>query len=174
MRSYALELGKFQEKSGIHHDSSHYDEDFDRQVDMSMRQKLTSEKHWILESWLSGFMAQGVPGVLKVLVYCSDDAVRIDRIVNRDNVTVEEAKGNIQKRTHNNISKWSRMYAKEWTEWVVQKGRATTGEPINFWKESLYDVCIDTYSTNKEETLQTVLRNIGFSEHDQQPLLTVA
>src|SRR5258706_10750565 len=59
MRAYALEHGSFQEQEGLHHDSSHYSDDFDRQVDMDMRHKLETENHWIIESWLSGFLAQG-------------------------------------------------------------------------------------------------------------------
>ncbi len=157
MRAYALEHGSFEEQKGLHHDSSHYSDEFDRNVDMDMRSKLASEEHWIIESWLSGFLAQKVDGVLKVLLYCSDDAVRVDRIVNRDRVTVVEAKENIHKRTTNNITKWTRMYAPEWQDWVVGEGKATAGEPIDFWKPSLYDVCIDTYSKNQDQTLDEVM-----------------
>lgn len=157
MRHYALEHGSFEEQKGLHHDASHYSDDFDRQVDMDMRRKLSNQKKWIIESWLSGFLAQGVPEVLKVHVFCSDDAIRIDRIVNRDGVTVDEAKANMSTRYQNNLVKWRRMYAGEWREWVVDRDLALPNEPINFWKENLYDVLIDTYSTNKEQTLQTVL-----------------
>lgn len=157
MRAYAIEKGLFQEDRGLHHSAAAYDEEFDRKIDFGMRDKLTNENKWIVESWLSGFLAQGVPGVLKVLVYCSDDAVRIDRIVNRDDVTVEEAKEHIHKRYQTNLEKWSRMYGKEWEEWVVGAGRADAGEKIDFWKPSLYDLAIDTYSTSREETLDKVL-----------------
>ncbi len=160
MRQYALEHGSFEENKGVHHDASHYSDDYDREVDMSMRTKLETEEHWILESWLSGFLGQGVPKVLKVLVYCSEDAIRIDRIVNRDSVTVEEAKENIGKRYENNLKKWSRLYKKEWEEWVVGTGLATKDEPINFWKENLYDLVIDTYGSNREETVQRVLSTL--------------
>jgi cytidylate kinase len=95
--------------------------------------------------------------VLKVLLYCSDDAVRIDRIVNRDQVSVAEAKSNIQKRTQNNVTKWQRMYKQEWKEWVVSAGKATKDEAIDFWKPDLYDVVIDTYSTDRQQTLHRVL-----------------
>ncbi len=157
MRQYALEHGSFEEQKGLHHDSSHYSDDFDRQVDMEMRNKLATQDRWIIESWLSGFLAQGVPNVLKVLVYCSDDAIRIDRIVNRDRVTVGDAKANITKRYNQNLTKWSRMYKQEWLQWVVDRKLALADEPINFWKPNLYDVVIDTYSTNREQTLEKVL-----------------
>jgi len=157
MRAYALEKGLFQEKAGLHHSALHYEDDFDREVDMGMRQKLISEEKWILESWLSGFLAQGVKNVLKVLVFCSEDAVRIDRIVNRDQISVDEAKTHIHQRYQDNLTKWSRMYAPEWQEWVVAGGKASASDPIDFWRSDLYDLVIDTYSTNKEQTLQKVL-----------------
>lgn len=161
MRAYAEEKGLFQKNGGIHHDASHYEDDFDRQVDMGMRDKLEGESGWILESWLSGFLAQGVPDVLKVLVYCSDDSVRVDRIVNRDKVTVDIAKQNVNERYEANLSKWSRMYRPEWENWVVKVGKVAATEPIDFWRPDLYDVVIDTYSNNQQQTLQTVLNALN-------------
>ena len=158
MRAYALEQGLLDPASGkLHHSALAYGEDFDREVDFGMRSRLETGQGWILESWLSGFMAQEVPGVLKVLLMCSDDSVRIDRLVNRDNVTVDDAKRHIQERTEQNLGKWSRMYAQEWQEWVVGTGKVLAQEPIDFWRPELYDIVIDTYSTNKADTLQTVL-----------------
>jgi cytidylate kinase len=168
MRSYAQVKGLFQEKGGLHHDATHYEDDFDRQIDYGMRERLGSEQKWILESWISGFMAQQVPGVLKVLLMCSEDAVRIDRIVNRDQVTVEEAKENIQTRVTNNVTKWRRLYAKEWNEWVVQTGKASSTEEIDFWKPDLYDVVIDTYSTDPQQTMERVLEALYGIEDDHQ------
>ncbi len=157
MREYAKEKGLFDEKTGHHHDSSHYEDDFDRKIDFGMREKLSTEKGWILESWLSGFMAQDVDGVLKILMTCSDDAVRVDRIVNRDSVNVEAAKQNMQDRYDNNLQKWRRMYGDQWQEWVVGTGKLSADEPIDFWRPELYDIVIDTYSLNQEQTLETAL-----------------
>ena len=158
MRAYAIEKGIFRPESGTHHDAGHYDDAFDNQVDMGMREKLQREEKWILESWLSGFLAQGVNGVLKVLMRCSDDAVRIDRVVNRDQVTVEHAKKNMHDRYAANLTKWSRLYKEEWNEWVVKPGKVKKTDPIDFWRQDLYDLVIDTYSSNKDETLHKVLR----------------
>lgn len=161
MREYAKEKGLFQEQAGMHHDSRHYEDDFDRQVDMGMREKLETQHNWVIESWLSGFLAQGVDGVLKVLMVCSDDAVRIDRVVNRDQVSVEEAKTNMRDRYNANLAKWSRMYKDNWNDWVVKAGKVSADDPIDFWRPDLYDLVIDTYSTNKQETLNKVLNAIG-------------
>ncbi len=157
MRSYAIEKGLFNPSLSVHHSATVYDDDFDRQVDYGMREKVSTSEKWIIESWLSGFMAQNVPNTLKVLMICSDDAVRIDRIINRDGVDVLEAKKSIHERYQNNLQKWQRVYAKEWQEWVVETGKIPRSEPIDFWRTELYDLVIDTFSHNKEKTLQIVL-----------------
>ncbi|HCC84440.1 MAG TPA: hypothetical protein DEP87_02055, partial [Candidatus Pacebacteria bacterium] len=157
MRTYALEKGLFAQEAGLHHDSRHYEDDFDRQIDFGMRTKLESFHRQIIESWLSGFLAQGVPGVLKVLMYCSEDAIRIDRIVNRDQITVEEAKKNMHDRYVANLAKWSRLYYDQWQEWVVTRGIVKDTDPIDFWRPDLYDIVIDTYSTNQKQSLRIVM-----------------
>lgn len=157
MRSYAAEHNLFDSKLKLHHSSMAYDENFDRMVDMGIREKLETESKWIIESWLSGFMAQGVKGTLKILMICSDEAIRIDRVVNRDSVTVELAKENMHKRYQENLQKWSKMYANEWNEWVVKAGKAKADDPIDFWSPDLYDVVLDTYSLSKEQSLNKVL-----------------
>jgi cytidylate kinase len=157
MRAYAAEQGLFDDKNTLHHSSIVYGDDFDREVDMGMRQKLGTQEKWILESWLSGFMAQGVPAVLKVLLICSDEAVKIDRIVNRDLVTVAVAKEHIHERYNENLAKWSKLYAAQWQEWVVDPGTLPASEPIDFWRPELYDIVIDTFSVNRGEVLGKVL-----------------
>ncbi|MDH5533395.1 MAG: AAA family ATPase [Candidatus Pacebacteria bacterium] len=157
MRAYAAEKGLFDNNKKLHHKATHYEDEFDRQIDMGVREKLKTEKKWIIESWLAGFLAQEVPKTLKVLLICTDDAVRIDRIVNRDEVNVDEAKHHIKERYQDNLAKWSRMYEKEWKEWVVKPETLSIHNPIDFWNPKLYDVVIDTYSTNQSKTLDIVL-----------------
>ncbi|MCD8484887.1 AAA family ATPase [Candidatus Woesebacteria bacterium] len=129
MRAYAAEQGLLDPKSGkLHHSAATYSDDFDRQVDYGMRARLQKGEGWILESWLSGFLAQGVPDVLKVLMICSDEAVKVDRIMNRDDVPAEEAVANMRERYNTNYNKWSRMYQEEWENWVVTAGKAESGE----------------------------------------------
>lgn len=163
MREYAKEKGLFEENGGLHHDSSHYEDDFDRKVDFGMREKLEQEERWILESWLSGFLAQGVPNVLKVLMICSDEAVKIDRIVNRDNVSVDEVKKNMKARYDQNLAKWSRLYGEQWEEWIVKTGKMQKDEPINFWDPRLYDLVIDTYSQNQQASVDMVMEKLSSS-----------
>jgi cytidylate kinase len=170
MRKYAVEKGLYDDRQQIHHDAAAYDDDFDRQVDMGVREKLQEEEHWIIESWLSGFMAQHLPNVLKILVICSEDAVRVDRIVNRDSVTVEEAKRHIKHRYQINLAKWQRMYHQEWQRWAVEQGPATADDPIDFWRPDLYDVVIDTFSNNKKQALNLALDAVTRQSTAKQPV----
>ncbi len=157
MRQYAIDNGYFDPNQSVHHAATAYPADFDRKVDYQMRDNLFHKQGYVYESWLSGFLAQRVPDVFKVLVYCSDDAVRVDRIANRDNVTIEEAKEHIFTREDKNLQRWTQMYSKEWKEWVVGSKTLPAGEPIYFWRSELYDLAIDTFRLGKEETLEKVL-----------------
>lgn len=162
MREYALEKGIFKPQQGFHHSAEDYEDDFDRTIDMGVREKLGSSQGGIYEAWLTGFLAQGVSGVLKVLLVCSDDAIRVDRVVNRDKVTVAQAKDHILSREEQNRRKWTRMYRDEWISWVVKPGHVGEDEPIDFWDPRIYDLIIDTYSNSREETFKKVLDKVGY------------
>lgn len=161
MRAFAVKHGLINPQDRSHHDATIYDEDFDRQVDFGMRETLMTQPHQILESWLSSFMALGIPRILKILVTCSADAVRVDRIVNRDNLTVDEAKRHVFERERKNLKKWRAMYAKEWQAWVVDQGLVSRTKPIWFWYPELYDLTIDTFTSSKAETLKLALEKLG-------------
>ena len=160
MRQYAIDNGYFDPAQSVHHAATAYPADFDRKVDYQMRENLFHKQGYVYESWLSGFLAQGAPDTLKILVYCSDDAVRVDRIANRDNVTIEEAKEHIFTREDKNLRKWIEMYSKEWNEWVVLPKTLPADQPIYFWKPELYDLAIDTFRLGKEETLEKVIAQL--------------
>jgi len=44
----------------------------------------------------------------------------------------------------------------------VKKGVFKKSDKIDFWNGKLYDLVIDTYATSKEETLELVLKAIGY------------
>lgn len=162
MRAYALEKGIFKPEQGFHHSAADYEDEFDRTIDMGVREKLQNQEAGIYEAWLTGFLAQGVPDVLKVLLVCSDDAIRVDRVVNRDKVTVAQAKEHILTREEQNRRKWTKMYRDEWMKWVVKPGHVSEDEPIDFWDPRIYDLIIDTYSNSREETFKKVLDKVGY------------
>ena len=114
-------------------------------LDNFIKEKLRSEKQLILESWLSGYDAQGIAGVFKIYVSCPDDSVRIDRLVNRDKMTIDQAKNHLKVREEEIIRKWELLY-----------------HTRDFWNSALYDLVIDTYTNGPNETLELTLKAIGF------------
>jgi cytidylate kinase len=139
-----VENGKHNKQDKTHHKATDYGDEVDHQIDAAMRKKLEDPSaHYIVESWIAGWNMRGLPHVLKILLQC-EDSLRIDRLVNRDNLTVEKAKLHIQERQEANFSKWKRMYGVN-----------------DFWDPQYYDVVIDTYSNGPQETLNMVLKALG-------------
>lgn len=143
MREYAVQNKLFPKNNRAHHAASVYSDDFDRLIDGLMKKRLTEESHLVIEADLAGFNAKDIPKVFKILLEC-DDALRIDRLVNRDQITVEEAKQHLREREEENIKKWKRLYG-----------------DYNFWDPKFYDLVIDTYKNGPTETLNLALEAIG-------------
>ena len=118
---------------------------FHIELDRFIKEKLENERHLIVESWLAGYDGQNVPGVFKIFVTCSDEGVRIDRLVNRDNMSVEEAKQHLKIREEENLKKWEKLY-----------------HTRDFWNRQLYNLTIDTYTNGPQETLAIALKAIGY------------
>lgn len=140
-REYAQKNGIPLEKTTLSADKYHL------QLDNFIKDKLQNENQLVIESWLAGFDAREISGVFKVLVTCSDDAVRVDRLVNRDKITIEEAKRHLKTREEENLKKWEKLY-----------------QTHDFWSPNLYDLVIDTYANGPTETLNIVLKAIGSSK----------
>jgi predicted cytidylate kinase len=139
-RQFAIQNGNHEKNDPKHHKATDYGDDIDHQIDSAMREKLSDPAaHYVVESWIAGWNMRGLPHVLKILLQC-DDALRIDRIVNRENLTVDEAKIHITQRQDANFTKWKRMYG-----------------VTDFWDPKYYDLVIDTYSNGPQETLNMVL-----------------
>lgn len=115
-------------------------DEHEKEIDNMMGKMLKNEKEIIYEAWLSGFFARSYKDVLKVLLVCSHDDIRVDRVANRESITVEQAKDWIKQRESENTEKWKKLY----------------GE-FNFWDHKYFDLIIDTYKTGPLETLGKVL-----------------
>lgn len=147
-RQFAIQNGKHDPKDPMHHKATDYGDEIDHQIDAAMREKLSDPNvHVAVESWIAGWNMRGLPHVLRVLLMC-DDALRIDRIVNRDNVTVDQAKQHLREREEANLAKWKRMYGVD-----------------DFWDPKHYDLVINTYSHGPLETLNLVLQALGYFEN---------
>ena len=96
------------------------DEDFDA----SLKKILHDGKDIILETKLAGFNAQEIKGVFKIGVVCEDEEgndkteIRIDRLINREKISLEEAKEEVIEREKNDLDKWRKLYAGRDQNWV--------------------------------------------------------
>lgn len=116
-----------------------------RKIDSKVHELLQNEKGWVIEAWLSGFLARDIPTTLRVLLVCSSEAVKIDRVANRDKVTVDEAKHFIKEREIDNEKTFQHLYGKH-----------------DFWNPRHYNLVIDTYSSGQLETVGKVLDKLGY------------
>lgn len=123
------------------------------------REILKNEKHIVLESKLAAFCAQNMEGVFKVATVCEDEhgndqpQIRIDRLVNREQMPVEDAKNEVLEREVNDLTKWRRLYAGNNENWV-------------YWESRYYDLIVNTFSHNQEESLEVVLNAIGYKKEE--------
>jgi cytidylate kinase len=128
---------------------------FDIEYEKKVKKMLVEESHHIIQSHLAGFDAQGVEGVFKILVVCEDsrgndkEEIRIDRLINRDKISIEEAKEEVLEREKQHLEKWRRLYANNDQNWV-------------YWDKKYYDLVINTYSHNQGETLKIALEKIRY------------
>lgn len=127
---------------------------YDLEYEEKIKKMLREGNHQVIQSHLAGFDAQGIPGVFKILIVCEDDEgvdqkeIRIDRLVNRKGVSIEEAKQEVNLREKRNLEKWRRLYAKDDSNWV-------------YWDKKYYDLVVNTYSHNIEESLNLALKALG-------------
>lgn len=127
----------------------------DLEYEENIKKRLKRESQQIIQSHLAGFDAQEIHGVFKILVVCEDKAgvdhadIRIDRLVNRKKISVANAKREITERETSNLNKWRRLYVGNDQNWV-------------YWNPKYYDLVVNTYSLNTQDSLALVLEKIGY------------
>lgn len=148
-------LRKVQEDIGASvEETSKRPDHFDLEYEQMVKKILRNENHHVIQSHLAGYDAQDIDGVFKIFVLCEDDNgedkadVRIDRLVNRDGISVEDAKHELKERDRQNLEKWRRLYADNDPSWV-------------YWDTKYYDLIINTFKLNKEDALATTLKALG-------------
>lgn len=144
-REYDRKHGKNDNQIGA---ASRTDE-HEREMEAMTEKMLKEEKNIIYEAWLSGFLARDMKNVLKVLVICSEYAVRVDRVVNREKITVDQAKDWMKQREEENIPTWQRLYGNH-----------------DFWDPKYYDLVVDTYPVGPNEALGMVLDKLGYKKDE--------
>ena len=127
---------------------------FDLEYEEMVKKNLKEKSHQIIQSHLAGYDSQGIEGVFKILVLCMDEdgedktEIRVDRIMNRDKVSVDEAKKEIKEREDEHLKKFRRLYADNDQSW-------------NYWNKDYCDLVINTYPHNVDETLKIALQALG-------------
>ncbi len=126
---------------------------FDLEYEEKLKKIFTKEKNIVVQSHLAGFDAQGIKGVFKILVECTEKdldkpEIRIDRLVNRDGVPIEKAKQEVFEREKNHLEKFRRLYAKGDKNWV-------------YWQKKYYDLIINTFDHNAKEAFDLALKAIN-------------
>ncbi len=130
-------------------------DDIDLAYEKKVKKMLTEQSEQVIQSHLAGFDAQGIAGVFKILLVCEDkegndrSEIRIDRLMNREGVSVEEAKHEVREREASMLEKWRRLYVQGDPEWI-------------YWDKKYYDFIVNTFSNNQEESLKLVLKELGY------------
>lgn len=141
-------------------DSGKRPDSFDLEYEDRVKTMLQKQRNQIIQSHLAGFDAQGIDGVFKILVVVEDEEnhdkpeIRIDRLVNRDNVSTEEAKQEVLERERQHLAKFRRLYAQNDEEWV-------------YWDRKYYDLIVNTFSHNATESVKLVLDRLNVPILDQ-------
>lgn len=119
-------------------------DDFHHELDARTIRLLDGGKY-VIEAWLAGFMARDRDDTLRILLTCNNDALRIDRVANRDKVTIAQAKEYIREREEGNFREWKRLYGQ-----------------YDFFDPHYYHLIVDTYSSGPQETVEKVLEKLGY------------
>lgn len=124
-------------------------DEIDLEYEEKIKKMLRENSNQVIQSHLAGFDAQGIEGVFKILVICEEEGedkvdIRIDRLVNRKGISVEEAKEEVKVREQRNLEKFRRLYANNDPDWI-------------YWDARYYDLVINTFDHNQEESLKFAL-----------------
>ena len=116
-----------------------------KEIDNKVQSILKTEKLWVIEAWLAGWLARQFSNCLRVLLICSNKALQVDRVANRDKVTIEQAKQFVKEREEDNLRTFNKIY-----------------DAVDIFSPKNYHLVIDTYSTGPLETVGKVLDALGY------------
>ena len=143
----------------LHLDSKDTDkrpDEEDEKFDESLKKMLATQEHLIIETKLAGFNAQKINDVYKILVICNDEKgndqtqIRIDRLVNREGISIEDAKREVLERENNDMQKWRKLYGNNDPNW-------------SFYDDGYYDLVINSFNHDKKESLEMAMENLPIS-----------
>jgi len=111
-----------------------------KKIDGQVKKLLRTKKNLIVDSWLAGVTAKGIPGVLKVLLICKDD-IRYKRYAKREKSSYEQAKLKVNERFYNWAKKIYKIYKRK-----------------DFFQDTYFDLVIDTSYITPQAVLKKVLK----------------
>lgn len=132
-KKHHLELNKAQEQT----------QKLTLQVDDMVRSKLSGEGHLLVDAWLGGYLAQNIPGVLKILLTAPDE-IRFSRFANREQIALSKAKEEVKSRDLSWLEKVRRIH-----------------NYSDFFDPKCYDLVIDTSKVSTEEAVKEVLKSLS-------------
>lgn len=115
-----------------------------KKVDYHVKDLLNKPGHLIVDGWMSGIMANSLPGVLRILLI-SDDDVRYKRFAEREKISFAEAKAKVEERQNNWLRRLKKIYHRN-----------------DFFAPMNYNFIIDTTNLSESQVLQKVHDKLGF------------
>lgn len=113
-----------------------------KQVDYHLQELVKKEGNLIIEGWMAGVMADDVPGVLRVLLTCNEQA-RIERFAKREDIERVIAKKRILERENALFTQLEKIHG-------IQ----------NILDEKYYNCIIDTTHKETKEILASILQSL--------------
>lgn len=80
-----------------------------KEIDYKVKEMLNKEGNLIVDGWMSGIMADKLPGVLKILLVCKDD-IRYKRFAKREKINFLDAKERVEKRQNSWFNKIKKIH----------------------------------------------------------------
>jgi len=114
---------------------------FHRECDGLLLHKMHTEGFCVFEARIAGWLARSAPSIFKVLL-TARLPVRIDRYVQREHVSPEIARQQIEERDANDFRKLQGLYS------------------VDYQDQELYNLIIDTSEMPLEAVVQCILQNI--------------
>lgn len=139
------ELNRNRSGDNVSPSANKVSDEYNKYIEKRTEELFVKEKKYVIEAWLAGWVARNMPDTLRVLLVCSNPAVTIDRVVNRDKVTVDQAKNILRDRMTLNEQTWKRLYGDH-----------------HFQDPKHFQLVIDTYTDNREEVVHKVLDALGY------------
>lgn len=130
---------------------SYLPDEIHREVDEWQQQQAETETNLIIEGRLAGWLTRDMPHVFRVYCYSSLD-VRVERYVQREKVSEEEARKAIDYRDSRDVLKYQQTYQLE-----------------DYRDPSYYSLLLDTSEHSPEALAQIILEHAHLVEQTQQP-----